>query len=60
MTPPATPSRTAVNGISHQSSTPYQQHLSTPHTVYPPIFVPVQANVRQSIVKIFKIKFHII
>ncbi|CAF1241782.1 unnamed protein product [Rotaria magnacalcarata] len=44
MTPPATPSRTAANGISQQPSTPYQQHLSAHHGVYPPIFVPVQAN----------------
>jgi hypothetical protein len=49
MTPPPTPSRTAVNGISQQSSTPFrhqqQQAMSTPQHVYPPIFFPVQANV---------------
>ncbi|UJR31558.1 hypothetical protein I4U23_019045 [Adineta vaga] len=51
MTPPPTPSRTAVNGISQQPSTPYhhhhhqqQQSMSAPHPVYPPIFFPVQAN----------------
>ncbi|CAF0997541.1 unnamed protein product [Rotaria sordida] len=47
VTPPSTPSRTTVNGISQpqQLSTPYrQQLLSTPHTVYPPIFFPVQTN----------------
>jgi len=48
MTPPPTPSRTAVNGTSQQPSTPYrqqQQPMSAPHPVYPPIFFPVQANV---------------
>jgi len=51
MTPPPTPSRTAVNGINQQSSTPFrhhqqqQQQLSTPQPIYPPIFFPVQANV---------------
>jgi len=51
MTPPPTPSRTAVNGISQQPSTPYNRHqqqqqpMSAPHPVYPPIFFPVQANV---------------
>lgn len=50
MTPPPTPSRTAVNGISQQPSTPYQQQqqqqsMSVPQQVYPPIFFPVQANV---------------
>ncbi|CAF1043781.1 unnamed protein product [Adineta ricciae] len=53
MTPPPTPSRTGVNGISQQPSTPYhqqqqqqqqQQQISAPHPVYPPIFFPVQAN----------------
>jgi len=41
MTPPPTPSRTAVNGIPQQPSTPYQQHqqpMSAPHPVYSPIF----------------------
>jgi hypothetical protein len=48
MTPPPTPSRTAVNRISQQSSTPYhqqQQQLSAPQPVYSPMFFPVQANV---------------
>ncbi|CAF1583954.1 unnamed protein product [Rotaria sp. Silwood1] len=52
VTPPQTPSRIALNGLSQQqSSTPYHHHhhhqqqpMSTPHAVYPPIFVPVQAN----------------
>jgi len=47
MTPPPTPSRNGVNGISHQPSTPYHQHhqpFSAPQHVYPPIFFPVQAN----------------
>ncbi|CAF2865680.1 unnamed protein product [Rotaria sp. Silwood2] len=51
MTPPPTPSRIAVNGISQQSSTPFHHHhhhqqqpMSTPQAVYPPIFFPVQAN----------------
>jgi hypothetical protein len=52
MTPPPTPSRTAINGISQQPSTPYHQHqhhqqMSAPHPVYPPIFFPLQANVSQ-------------
>lgn len=56
MTPPPTPSRTAVNGISQQPSTPYhhqqqQQPMSAPHAVYPPIFFPVQANVNMKISK---------
>ncbi len=51
MTPPPTPSRSAVNGMSQQPSTPYhqqqqqQQSMSVPHQGYPPIFFPVQANV---------------
>ncbi len=53
MTPPPTPSRTAVNGITQQPSTPFhhqhhQQSLSAPHPLYPPIFFPVQANVSHS------------
>ena len=51
MTPPPTPSRSATNGISQQqqSSTPFQQQasLTAPQPVYPPIFLPVQANVSQ-------------
>ncbi len=49
MTPPPTPSRTVVNRMSQQPSTPYQQQhqqpMSAPHSVYPPIFFPVQGNV---------------
>ena len=46
MTPPPTPSRSINNGISQQQSTPYhQQTLSAPQPLYPPIFLPVQANV---------------
>jgi len=52
MTPPPTPSRTTVNGITHQPSTPFhqqqqqqQQQMSAPQPVYPPLFFPVQANV---------------
>jgi hypothetical protein len=52
MTPPPTPSRIAVNGISQQPSTPYrqqqQQPMSGAHPVYPPIFFPMQANVSKS------------
>jgi hypothetical protein len=46
MTPPPTPSRSAVNGISQQPSTPYhqQQPMSAPHPLYSPIFFPLQAN----------------
>ncbi|CAF0842564.1 unnamed protein product [Adineta steineri] len=50
MTPPPTPSRSAVNGMSQQPSTPYnqhhqqQQHMSVPQQVYPPIYYPFQAN----------------
>ena len=50
MTPPPTPSRSAINGISQQPSTPYHQHqqqMSAPHPMYSPIFFPVQANVSQ-------------
>jgi len=53
MTPPPTPSRTVMNGMSQQPSTPYrqqqqqQQQMSAPHPVYPPIFFPMQANVRK-------------
>jgi hypothetical protein len=46
MTPPPTPSRTAVNGITQQPSTPFQQQpLTASQPIYPPIFFPVQANV---------------
>ncbi len=51
MTPPPTPSRTTVNGITHQPSTPFhhqqqqQQQMSAPQPVYPPLFFPVQTNV---------------
>jgi hypothetical protein len=38
-----------VNRMSQQPSTPYQQQhqqpMSAPHSVYPPIFFPVQGNV---------------
>ncbi|CAF1999697.1 unnamed protein product [Rotaria magnacalcarata] len=48
MTPPSTPSRVAMNGMSHQPSTPYhhqqQPQMSTPQAVYPPIYFPIQAN----------------
>jgi len=48
MTPPPTPSRTVVNGIPQQPSTPYRHHQQQPmsahHPVYSPIFFPVQAN----------------
>ncbi len=44
-----------MNGMSQQPSTPYrqqqqqqqQQQMSAPHPVYPPIFFPMQANVRK-------------
>ncbi|CAF0908625.1 unnamed protein product [Adineta steineri] len=55
MTPPPTPSRSAVNGMSQQPSTPYHQHqqqqqqqqqqqMSAVHPVYPQMFFPMQAN----------------
>ena len=48
ITPPPTPSRTAMNGMSQQASTPYHQHqqqMSGSHPIYSPMFFPMQANV---------------
>ncbi|CAF1565405.1 unnamed protein product [Rotaria sp. Silwood1] len=44
MTPPPTPSRIGINGISTPFHQQQQQPISTSQTVYPPLFFPVQTN----------------